>query len=261
VASDIAQTTKTTGEYLTGFFTTAYERIVEEGINTLEYIQNLFGKNIEDQVGAADSVDTGFGKVVEDQLDMQDVYESNFGKFVTDSLNITDDVNGAAVDDDQVADFFKVTGDQLEIGEYDEVTLGKALEDQTGIGEFDEIGLGKVVEDQAGVGDDVYTVQFLKQLADDFNVTDDVNGAAVDDDQVATFFKVTSDQFELVESNEITLGKVVVDPLNVGEILTNIFNKQSEDSLNISNPGIISNQNYGSNYFLEDYVGVSRTIS
>jgi hypothetical protein len=200
VASDIAQTTKTTGEYLTGVYISVYERVVQEGVNTLEYIQNLFGKNVEDQVGAADSVDTGFGKMVEDQLDLQEVYESNFGKFVTDSLNITDDVNGAAVDDDQVAAIFKIVSDPLVLSEYTETV-------------------------------------FNKQTADTLNISDVISTAMGFSRSLA------------------------VDQFNVNDFDDVIFNKQSVDSLNISNPGIILNQNYGSNYFLQDYVGVSRTIS
>jgi hypothetical protein len=88
-------------------------------------------------------------------------------------------------------------------------------------------------------------MDYVRDFTDSVNVTDDVNGAAVDDDQVAEFFKITGDQ------------------ANVSDTAENVFNKQPQDSLNLSNSGTILNQDYinGPDYFLEDYVGVSRTIT
>jgi hypothetical protein len=88
-------------------------------------------------------------------------------------------------------------------------------------------------------------MSYVRDFTDQVNITDDVNGAAVDDDQIASFFKVMSDQLNLTDTTE------------------SAFNKQSQDSLNLSNPGTILNQDYinGPDYFLQDYVGVSRTIT
>ena len=82
-----------------------------------------------------------------------------------------------------------------------------------------------------------------KSLSDGIFVTDDSNGAAVGDDQVATFFK--------------SIG-------NLGQVSDNqvsAFNKVQSDSAAVTDSGTIVNQDYCDiSYFLEDYVGIARNF-
>lgn len=106
----------------------------------------------------------------------------------------------------------------------------------------------KQTSESIGIQDSLTTVldrnrTFFDQVA----ATDDVNGTAIDDDQNITFFTSKSHFCGVGES---------------ASFQTN-FIRQLIESTNISSNGLILSQSYigGTDYFLEDYVGVSRAIT
>jgi hypothetical protein len=211
-----------------------------------------FFKNTGDQLNLIDDLsrDVAFFREAVDQTNISESDVVDFNKNVSDQVNVTDDINGAAVDDDQVASFFKNTGDQFNlVDSFDRtVQFSRDFTDILNITDPLQIVFSKDFLDTTQVSDTAFVEMFFSVgLTDGLNVTDDINGAAVDDDQVVTLFKVSTEQVNLSDELYVTL----------------LFERTPLDQISISNSGTILNQNYinGPDYFLEDYVGVSRTIT
>jgi hypothetical protein len=191
-----------------------------------EYLTGAFVSQFvrTETVNIAEILTRLFGKNPQDQVNLTDsINNINFGKNPGDSVNLSDTFNRTVV-------------------------FSREQIDQVNIGESDVIDFNKNSSDQFNISDSVYVERGLfTNFSDQVNTTDDINGAAVDDDQTVSFFKTSSEQ--------INFG----DQLN----LTMLFTRTPTDQTNISNPGLIVNQDYinGPDYFLEDYVGVSRTIT
>jgi hypothetical protein len=193
-----------------------------------EYITGSFSipwrRFTTDVINLAESLANLFGKNVQDGANFSDqIDQIDFGKNPGDPLNFIDSF-------DRTIQFFREPTDSLNITDPLQSSFGKPLQHTTQLS-------------------DTAFVQMLFNvgLTDPLYLTDDLNGAAIDDDQTVSFFKISSEQINF--SDQIDL--------------TTLFDRTPTDQTNISTTGLIVSQNYinGADYFLEDYVGVSRTIT
>lgn len=85
---------------------------------------------------------------------------------------------------------------------------------------------------------------YTRHIYDTVTLTDDINGAAVDDDQNTTFFKVTLDQTSISDISYISSSKPLIS------------------AGSFSDTGFLLSQNYSQqHYFAEDYTGTMRTFT
>ena len=104
----------------------------------------------------------------------------------------------------------------------------------------DVLDLNKVLADFNNQLDS-NTIDFIKVLADDAEALDNID---VFDGSTHSFIKVVGDTALPIESNVIEFAKVLADSIN-----------------SITESGLVANQNYVADYFLEDYIGESRLIA
>jgi len=140
--------------------------------------------------------------------------------------------------------------------------LGKQLDDSSGFNDSAYLGFGSVKNDSSAASDEIYNFAIGKGLQDsslvgenqnmDFHkfieevtgVTDDLDGeATADDDQEMTFTKVRSEL------------SIVADSFAYSSI------SSVSDTIGSNDAGSLRSQGYCAfDYFLEDYVGASRTF-
>lgn len=127
----------------------------------------------------------------------------------------------------------------------DYVEGGPGNQTYTLVGGFNKQVL-KVLNETPRVADVVSKTLPAKNINENVNVTDDVNGAAAGDDQVMQYFKVTTN----------------VAGVSDGDVSLSVSRGLSETVSAIS-AGSLSIQDYtvDMSYFLEDYVGVGRSWS
>jgi hypothetical protein len=170
---------------------------------------------------------------------LSEAIENVFGKTQNNVFNISDSLSLQNV-------FDRAFSHQFNLSETIENVFGKTQSNTFNVSDTTNNTIDKVQNNTFNLSD---TLSFVTVFDRIFNstvsFTDDINGAAVDDDQTVTLFKNTGHSF------------------NVSDLLQNLVNKQPLDTTNISTIGTILNQDYinGADYFSEDYVGVSRTIT
>lgn len=108
-----------------------------------------------------------------------------------------------------------------------------------------ELAVSKPVSDAMSAAE-VRTISFQRSFSESTNVTDDVNGALSEDDQLIEFFKSLSNQAALVDADRSYV---------MSKILAEIPAAASS--------GTLYSQGYtvDMSYFAEDYVGESRAFS
>jgi hypothetical protein len=124
------------------------------------------------------------------------------------------------------------------------IGIGKVASDSGSLADqIDTLGIGKVLQDASSTGDD-QTMAFHKFIDEAAGVTDDLDGeATADDDQEMTFTKVRSDLATMTD------------------LLVSGSGKGLSDTIGSSDSGSLRSQGYCAfDYFLEDYVGASRTF-
>ena len=149
----------------------------------------------------------------------------------------------AGASDQNLLNTGKPLSDALAAFETSTKSSGKALSDDSSLTDEHSYQLGASRSDSANIGDLIANFAHLKALTDSVQVTDDINGAAADDDQNMTFLKVTSDASTIVDNQLKSLQPV------------------KSDSATALDAGSARMQDYCDfSYFAEDYVGVSFTF-
>jgi len=168
-------------------------------------------------------------------LGLSDVQAKDVGKSLSDSQAVTDlaaqsvdkslsDSSGTA--DSAALDFGTVQVDSgLTSDQIDTFAVGKSLQDTSSASENQTMGFHKFIDELAGV-------------------TDDLDGeATANDDQEMTFTKVRSDLSTISDAFSYSSVSAV------------------SDTIGHNDTGSIRSQGYCAfDYFLEDYVGASRTF-
>ena len=168
-------------------------------------------------------------------LGLSDVQAKGVGKSLSDSQAVTDltttGVGKLLSDNSSTSDaatlgFGTVQSDSgATSDQIDTFAFGKDLQDSSLVGENQNMGFHKFIDEIAGV-------------------TDDLDGeASADDDQEMTFTKVRSDLSQISDSFAYSSNSAVSDTIGSNDV------------------GSLRSQGYCAfDYFLEDYVGASRTF-
>lgn len=263
VLSEVVQTSKLSAQFVTGLFYRILEKLFTDSYTVSDTSKVGFNKNVSETVTVQDSI-----KTVRDA-----------GVKPVDSLNITDDINGAALGDDQAITFFKILTDQYSVSEKIETGFNKVSTDSYTVDDAKLITVGKKTTDSLTVNDDIakivtqfsrsfttdqfnlgddpkLTVEFFRNFAHEFLISDSVS--VINEKR-----KFLIDEFNLTELISAGFGKNLFDQTTISEAVTVLLDKVSQDTLTLAVSGKVLNQNYisGSDYFQEDYVGVSRTIA
>lgn len=240
-------------------FVNTFTRDVDETANVSETVSTGVVKNPPEYINVSESVEANytltrsnivnisedysrlveFNRDIVDGLLLSEILSSTLNKDYPDYINISDIIDilketiyGVSdsynIGEQAVFNFTKTNAETINISEQDEVVFVKGLQHSINLSEVFSV-----------------TATFTREFTDAVNITDDINGAAVDDDQTVTFFKNTSHS------------------VNFGDLPINQITKQPLDTANISSTGKILTQGYtnSGDYFLEDYVGTSRTIA
>lgn len=102
----------------------------------------------------------------------------------------------------------------------------------------------KTIVENIVLTDTIFPVKYSTRNPQDFVVvSDDINGVLPDDDQNLQVFKPTT---ELTSIGDTTIFSTTTSKTEI---------------LGVVSAGLLSNQNYGMDYFLEDYVGTSRALT
>jgi hypothetical protein len=209
------------------------------GVHTIDDNQTIaFFKNTGDIASADDNLSrvVSFSRAFSDGSGATDLPSIGFGTSSSDSASFSDDavISYGKRPDENVgaADDFSKT-----------VAYTRGLADSTATADAFRITIfGKQLADTSSVADVfVAQVSFSRLLSDQVDATDDVNGAAVDDDQTIQFFKVLGDSSSVADSEVKSTGK------DLG------------DSASASDSGSFLVQGYtvDNTYFASDYVGSS----
>ena len=164
--------------------------------------------------------------------------------------------------DSQTKSIGKSLSDSQAITDLSAQSVGKALSDGSGTADSAALGFGTVQSDSSSTSDQIDSFAIGKALQDtssvsenqtmDFHkfidelagVTDDLDGeASAEDDQEMTFTKVRSDLSTISDSFAYSSMSAV------------------SDTIGSNDTGSLRSQGYCAfDYFLEDYVGASRTF-
>lgn len=209
-----------------------YGRLPSESLNTADTATKEIGTNIVERLryisgyknngnpiyafGIPDEQFKDFGKAVFDGYGVDDSLTKSvsYNRAVFDTVNVTDDVNGAAIDDDQTISYFKNTVDTFSsddnfarVVSYSRSAsdspvaddsldrdISKPFTETSSVADLYVADFGKPVSDEINTADSFSkAVSYQRSPTDSVKATDDVNGAAVDDDQNIQFVKVTTD--------------------------------------------------------------------
>ena len=310
-ALTIVQTGRTKLEYVTGLFFLAYIKIFGDNTSISDSASKQTGKGVQETVNISETDFTAVGKNTVDTTNFSESDKIDYGKATADTTNISESdqvlIGKNAVDttnfsESDVVDFGKGIADATNFAESTAAVFGRSTSDTTNFSESDVVDFNKAATDTANTSDIIAT-QSSKNIADQVNFTDDINGAAVDDDQNVFFFKNNTETFSaqdslqsllqyfrdvsettnISESDSIQLVKNSLETLNFSEADVVALNKNVTESVNltdsvaavtgfarvvsdttnISSSGLVIIQDYttDNNYFAEDFVGQSATIT
>lgn len=236
----------------------------------IEFGQFLLYKFYRDSVTASDSSSIGTGKPQSDSAQLTDspslsqgknlsealaVFESSrysAGKAISDGLDLSEQrlhqVSKPLSESPYIADlpslgFSASRSDNGSASDDSSHLVGKGLDDQAGAVDSSIFGVVKNLSDGVYLGDLIGAFNTSKLISESIAATDDINGAAADDDQNMQFFKVTSDNGAITDNQVKSLQPA------------------RSDSGTTTDSGSGRGQDYCDfSYFAEDYVGYSFTF-
>lgn len=192
------------------------------------------GKTLSEAIAAFESSTISSGKALSDDSSLIDEHSYQLGAKRSDSANIGD-LFAYSVG--------RTFADSAGTADQSTLASGKVESDQASGSDVQTSAIGKILSTGVFLGDLISNFAHSKALAESIQVTDDINGAAADDDQNMTFVKVTSDSSTIVDNQLKSLQPVKSDfatALDAGSA-------RMQDYCDFS-------------YFAEDYVGVSFTF-
>lgn len=164
------------------------------------------------------------------------------GKFYDEYLNLF--TENTTVIDSTVNSINKPQQETVLLQEIYSNEVEKGFIESTAVTERIGKGYNKEILESIAITENVFLVKASTVVTGEtVGVTDDLNGVATDDDQIFDIFK------------PLTEATLVLDSIVRG------IDSNKSDLVGITSSGVVGNQDFGSDYFLEDYVGVSTTIS
>lgn len=273
---------KTIADVVTGVYFTFYNLLFGDTTSISETKSVEFGKGVSDTPSVLEAKSADLNKPIQDSLNLTDSLSSEtyFIRDFLDNYNVSDSANllflkssieniefqdnftrvfnssrsffdqVSVPTDIKIIDLNKVHQDQLNLTDSfnSETAFIRNYLDSYSVSDNKEFLFLKSSNEIVGF-EDIFTKIFDRNRSffDEVSATDDINGTAVDDDQIITFFTSKADF------------------TNIGEYISfeNSFIRQLVETAAVSSSGTILLQSYtdGPGYFLEDYVGVSKTIT
>lgn len=239
----------------------------------IDQVRRAFGKTVSDNAAVTDTAVKSLGRTRNDAAAASEAMFRSSGKSLTEALTGVDAASKSTT---------KSKVDTLSASDISIKSIGRSLSESTAamdvlskttifartfsdnpvITDASSKTFGKTQVD--GVQSfDVRSLVVNKALSDLAYATDDVNGASVGDDQIIQFFKsrsdiaVTQDIIAIVS----TFSRVYSDAAYTSEVSTKAFGKSRVDHAVTSDSGFVRSQGYCDiSYFMEDYVGATRTF-
>ncbi len=228
-----------------------------------------------DSAAAIDSSALSVGKLSNDEANAADIAVFGFTKQVQDFVFATDDVNGAAVDDDQNIIFFKLLSNASAV--FDTVSLlatfDRAITDSSQVLDVAALSAAKTLSDGAAIGDTIF-ISFLlaRDFLDTVFVTTDQADLSISKPTVDLFTATDSvalvsaydRMFEDAASATEVVSKTYTRPeaniVYLSDAFTVLLTAVRTDIGLVADSGQLLNQDYVDNpvYFADDYVGVKR---
>lgn len=200
----------------------------------------VFSRSLLQTSTTSDILSTSFSKILantstlSDSLSFTNSYSRSFSftSEISDSKNLG--INKGLLDSLNLTELLSF-----------EIDYSRQFADLSNISSLKTISFSKNINDSILLQDSISElIDYGKLPVDLLNITDDVNGAGVDDDQTITFFKNLPSEL-----------------VNIASTVSKGAGKGVQETLSISSQGILLNQNYGADYFAQDYVGVSRSFT
>lgn len=242
--------------------------------DVIVYERGVF-RNFSDLTTLADSNLIGLGKNPLDTAEVADVLEKSMGylrpfdhtatvfdltsnqlsKSLADTSQIFETsvvevlkvlIDTTGVTQNKTLEVFKTPGEEyLSLSDvyFRQVDFIRTLTSSTDLTDLQYSNFVKSSEDITQFSE-LLNLNTLKVLQSTISATDDLNASTVDDDQNIQFLK-----------------QVGVNFINISVTKAADVAKSVLENLQITSSGVLFNQNYGADYFLEDYVGVSRSLS
>lgn len=229
----------------------------------------------EDSALTADFSALLVAKLTSDETTAADLTIFNVDKQLQDFVFATDDVNGAAVDDDQHIIFFKSLTNVSSV--FDTISLlatfDRAITDSSQVLDVAVLSTAKTLSDGAAVGDTI-VISFLldRDFFDTVLVTTDqadisINKPTVDlstaTDSVAlvsAYDRMFEDAASATEIVSKTSTKPAADIVYLSDVFNVLLTAVRVNIGLVADSGQLLNQDYVDNplYFADDYVGVKR---
>lgn len=214
-----------------------------------EFVGIDFSKDLTDSFSMVDQVDIAYniGKVLADTYTTLDATTVTSGKGVTDSVFMIDNMDG----DIEFA-LIKTLSELQFVTDSLIAVVGKQITDTfTGV-DTASLTLGKNFTESVTESDSS-VITFGKSLTD---------SAALQDALVAVVGKSFADSFTGIDTTAYAFAKVLADVSTVSDQSTIASSLQKADNAVLDDAGLLVMQDYCDiTYFLEDYVGQSRTFT
>jgi hypothetical protein len=214
-----------------------------------------FGKAPSDSANLTETQEFDLGTVRTDSASVAEAHEVSFSSVQADTGSLTDDhavsygsvqSDSAGLTDSDTKAVDKVLTDSGSFTDDDPVfNIGKNPSDSGSLADLHVVDLSKTLADSGSVAESFSrVVAFSRSFTETIYVTDDVNGAAVDDDQNAQFFKNLTNIGSTSDSEVKSVGK------------------NPSDSANFTESGAYEVQDYVDTmtYFAENYVGTTGSL-
>lgn len=243
-------------EQITLFFSKA----PSDNVATTDLQVKSFSKAREDGVATNDTVIRGTSKSFAEALAGADVATKVAGKNNSEVVSATDisskALNKNLLDSPSAADLL------LKV-----MSFTRTFEDGSSAGDTAAKTFEKYVASAVQLNDtqaiDFQNLDLTKLFEDFVYATDDVNGASADDDQSIQFFKLRSDSAWTEDNIAIVsaFARVYSDEAYTSDVSTKAFASSREEQAVTSESGFVKSQGYCDiDYFMEDYVGATRTF-
>lgn len=264
--TDTTQTVVQFNRAITDFISTSDTLNGSASVGDGQYF--AYFKNIVDQRGFLDQLSVSIQKPLADSYSINDISALEVIKPLIESTNYLDTLNLTVEfyrDFEEntsifeilttTVDFIRAVIEEISIPEVFEVSYLSNQQEPITLTDTFISEIDKGITDPANFSDSVLTVtEFFKELSDDVNLVDDINGAAADDSQNFSYFKnlvdyhgivdllksdtikVLADSSVLIEERIFEISKNITDIRGVGDSLERIveYNRDIIDTSTIT---------------------------
>jgi hypothetical protein len=251
----------------------------------------ILAREFTEAVGLAEVVARAFGKNISDQALGNDVYSSSISKPKTDDVSLTERIpknvnkpkqDGGLVSESPVKGHGKNPQDSIALGDIQSQEVGKGLTELPQITDALALQALKSLTDQAGVND-TPSKGPAKSFAESVGFTDQLliaklfirafteSPSASDDDRRMDFHKFITEglfatddldgEATAQDDQEMSFVKVRTELASLSDSPVREQVKSKSDTIASTDSGSLRGQGYAEfGYFLEDYVGYSRSF-